>query len=213
MSITPLQMMKVCPSISLDTATKISNALNEVCPLYKMDTPDILHEFIANIAHESGCFQKLEENLNYRAERLMYVWPHRFRDIETAKKYEHNPRAIAERVYGSRKDLGNDNAADGWVFRGGGFIQLTGRMNYTLFLNYYNNAFEPKLSLPKMADLIRTDFKYAMHSACWFFAISKKLIPLAINDNLKAIVLRINGGLFGLNDRTFYYERAKKHIV
>lgn len=212
MIVTVLQLTKVCP-MPLDRAHKVVKALNEICPLYGMDSADILHEFIANAAHESGNFGTLEENLNYSAKRLTQVWPHRFPDLATAQKYSGNPKLLAEKVYGKRKDLGNVQVGDGWLFRGGGFIQLTGRNNYTLFLNYYNKNFTPQYTLSQMADLIRYDYKYAMHSACWFFAIAKNLIPLAISDDMKTIVKRINGGYIGLDHRTRLYELAKKYIV
>ncbi len=213
MNLTVFQLLKICPSLNLDRATKVVNALNEVCPLYGIDTPDIIHEFISNAAHESQNFTRLEENLNYSAARLMVVWPHRFPDMATAQKYSGNPKSLSEKVYGNRKDLGNDTPLDGWLFRGSGIFQLTGRKNFTLFLTYYNKRFGTTFTLSQMSDLIRYDWKYAVHSACWFFAISKGLIPLAIADNMKTIVARINGGYNGMDDRTKLLERAKKYIV
>ena len=213
MNLTVLQLLKICPSLNLDRATKVVNALNEVCPLYGINTPDILHEFLANAAHESQNFTRLEENLNYSAARLMVVWPHRFPDMGTAQKYSGNPKALAEKVYGGRKDLGNDTPLDGWLFSGGGIFQLTGRRNYTLFLTYYNKRFGAKHTLSEMAALIKSDWYYAVHSACWFFAVSKNLIPLAISDNMKELSKRINGGFIGMDDRMKLYERAKKYIV
>jgi putative chitinase len=50
-------------------------------------------------AHESGNFKMLVENLNYRAETLMKVWPKRFPTLEFAKQYERDPKKIANSVY------------------------------------------------------------------------------------------------------------------
>jgi putative chitinase len=213
MLLTPQQLMKVCTTLSSERATRVANAINEICPKYGIDTNDILHEFLANVAHESGEFRRLEENLNYSWLRLREVFPNRFPNNDVAKLYHRKPKEIAEKVYGFRQDLGNNHAGDGWLFRGAGFIQLTGRRNHTLFLSYYNEKFDPKYTLSQMADLLRYDYKYAMHSACWFFAIAAKLIPYAITDQMKPIVKRINGGYIGMTDRTRLYELAKKHIV
>ena len=213
MTITPEQLRKVCTTLSLERATKVCKALNEICPQYGINTPDIMHEFIANVAHECWEFRVAEENLNYSSARLRQVWPNRFPTDAIAAQYHRNPKLIAEKVYGGRADLGNVQKGDGWLFRGAGWIQLTGRRNHTLFLSYYNEKFSPKYTLSQMADLLRYDYKFAAHSACWFFAIATGLIPFAVADNMKHIVKKINGGFNGMNDRVRLYELAKKYIV
>jgi putative chitinase len=208
--INPCQLSQICPNLKGDRLTKVVNAINEICPQYGIVNYDILHEFLANVAHESGEFRLMEENLNYTAERLRKIWPHRFPTLKEAQNFAHSPQAIANKVYGGRADLGNTQPADGWIFRGSGFIQLTGRRNHTMFLSYYNTRFEPKKGLTEMAELLRKDTHFAMHSACWFFSIAKGLVPHAVNDNMKLIVKRINGAYIGMNERVKYYERAKQ---
>lgn len=205
--------MKVCTTMSAERATRVCNALNEVCPQYGINTPTIMHEFIANVAHECMEFRVAEENLNYSAAALRRTWPARFPTDAIAAQYHRKPKLIAEKVYGGRKDLGNTQNGDGWLFRGSSWIQITGRSNHTRFLSFYNEKFGTKHTLSQMADLLRYDYKYAAHSACWFFAIAAGLIPYAIADNMKHIVKRINGGYNGMNDRVRLYELAKKHIV
>lgn len=89
---------------------------------------------LATIAHETGQkMQPIEENLNYSAKRLTEVWPKRFPTLASAKPYASNPKALAGKVYGGRKELGNTQPGDGWRYRGRGLPQITGRANYAKF--------------------------------------------------------------------------------
>lgn len=204
-------LTKVAPTIKGQKAIDVAEYLDKICPLYGINAPDIFHEFLANILVESGEFNTLSENLNYSAKRLMAVWPKRFPTLDIATQYEHNPMKLANKVYGGR--LGNNYDNDGYTFRGAGAIQITGRDNTTNFTNYYNQKFVTKYSPEQMADLLRTDLSIAIHSACWIFAISFKLIDEAVNDEMNAIVKRINGGYTGFAERQQYYTQAKKYIV
>lgn len=88
---------------------------------------------LASVYHETGGkMQPTVENLNYTsAERLMQVWPSRFPTIASALPYVRQPQKLANYVYGSRN--GNrPGSDDGWLYRGMGDIQLTGRRNYEL---------------------------------------------------------------------------------
>lgn len=191
-------------------AADIAAQLNSICPLYQMDSPDVMHEFLANVLEESGEFSHCAENLNYSALRLMAVWKLRFPNIASTSGYVMNPQALAEKVYGGR--LGNIHPGDGWQFRGSGYIQLTGRDNFVIFANWMEKAGQLK-SPEEWAGIIRTGGTAAMHSACWFFAIAKNLIPLAIADNMKEVIYRINGGYTGEPERMKYYALCKKYIV
>ena len=169
-----------------------------------------MHEFLANVLVECGQFTVFAENLNYSAKRLTQVWPSRFPTIQDAIPYEHNPMKLANKVYAGR--LGNINEGDGYNFRGSGAIQLTGRSNITNFTNYFNAKFNTTYTPEQIAELLRTDLATTIHSACWFFAIAKNLIQLAIDDELKTIVKRINGGYIGLSERTNFYKKCVQYI-
>ncbi|KSV64026.1 lytic enzyme [Sinorhizobium sp. GW3] len=91
-----------------------------------------LAAILAEAYHETGgAMQPVSENLNYSAKRLTEVWPGRFPTIASAKPFANNPRKLANRVYGGR--LGNVADDDGWLFRGRGLAQITGRTNYAKF--------------------------------------------------------------------------------
>ena len=154
--------------------------------------------FIGQCAHESGNFKTLEENLHYKAESLMKVWPSRFPDMDTASKYANNPQLIANKVYSGR--MGNNEEGDGWAFHGRGLVQLTGRDSYTrcgesLGMDLISN---PELLLqPKGAAL----------SAGWFWS-KHGLNELADAQDYETMTKRINGGTLGLDDRIVKINKA-----
>ena len=109
-------------------AGALAAALESACQARAINTAARLCQFLGQIYHESGGLIRTHENLDYRAERLVQVWPKRFPTIASAAPYAHNPPALANLVYGGR--LGNTAPDDGWRYRGRGFIQLTGKANY-----------------------------------------------------------------------------------
>lgn len=80
--------------------------------------------------HEAK-FKPVRENMKYTAARIREVWPSRFKTAAAAIPYANNPQALANKVYGGR--LGNNKDNDGWLYRGGGWPQLTGKANYAKF--------------------------------------------------------------------------------
>lgn len=209
MLITEDQLKNIATRMPDPLVKEITGYINLICPDFGMNR-DILHEFLPNVLHESAEFTRLEENLNYSAKRLTEVWPTRFPNIAAAAPFANNPRALANKVYGGR--MGNEQRNDGWDFRGGGAIQLTGRGMYSAFARFMLDRFGMKRTAQEWAELIRTSQKWSMYAACWFFSVAKDLNDLAINDEMKVIVKRINGGFNGLDDRKMYYTLCKKYI-
>lgn len=189
----------------------VAAALDKICPTYGIDQPDIMHEFIARLCEECAEFNKFEENLRYSAPVLMKTWPKRFPTAQIAQHYAYNPIALANYVYGKR--LGNTEPNDGWDMRGSGAMQLTGRGIITEFTIFFNKKFNTKYTPMEMAELLRKDIDIAIHGACWYFAVSRRLIPLALSDKLLEIVKLINGGTNGLAETKIYYDRAVQCIV
>lgn len=101
---------------------------------------------LATVFHETGSkMLPMEENLKYTtAEQILKVWPTRFKDIEHARQYTNNPQKLANFVYGGR--MGNSGPDDGWLYRGRGLPQLTGKTNYIKF-NIASNP-DQALELP-----------------------------------------------------------------
>jgi putative chitinase len=123
-----------------------------------------LAHFLAQCALESTGFTATVENLNYRAARLMQIFPKYFRGVDPAA-YANNPAKIANRVYANRMGNGDEASGDGFKFRGRGYIQLTGKNNYTSFSTFVG---EDCVANP---DLVAT--KYPLASAAFYFNSNK----------------------------------------
>jgi putative chitinase len=166
-----------------------------------IDTPRRLQHFLAQIATETGGLHALEENLNYKAERLHQVWPGRFPSVEAAKPYAHNPEALANRVYRNRLGNGSTSSGDGWRYRGGGMMQTTGRDNYRAA----GHEDDP--------DALRTPGP-ALASALKFWRDhAPRLNVHADHDDLAGVRRIVNGGLNGIADARAYLASAKRIFV
>ena len=174
--------------------------LEDTFAKYDINTPERQTAFIGQCAHESGNFKTLEENLNYKPEALMRVWPSRFPDLAIAMKYAHNPEMIANKVYGGRMGNGPEETGDGWKYHGRGLIQLTGKENYA---NCGSGIGVDLLSNP---NLLNTP-EYAALSAGWFWG-KRGLNLLADSGDIETMTKRINGGLIGLEDRKAKIAKA-----
>ena len=172
--------------------------LNQVFVKYDLDTSKRQAAFIGQCAVESANFTRLQENLNYSAQRLTQVWPSRVPNISMAEPYANNPEKLADFVYAGR--MGNLQDGDGWKFHGRGLIQLTGRENYA------NCGSGIGVDLIDNPDLLLTP-KYAVLSAGWFFN-KKGLNALADTQEYGAMTKRINGGLTGLDERIAKITKA-----
>ena len=176
-------------------------AMCEILPLWGVDTVERVAGFIAQCGHESGGFRVLSENLNYSAKALNTIFPKYFRRAgRDANPYHRKPEMIANVIYASRMDNGDTNSGDGWRFRGGGILQLTGRYNYTEF----GKAVE--MSPEEAVDYVRTK-KGALDSACWFWDTNNINKYCDIHD-IVGMTKRINGGTIGLDDRKKHYIHA-----
>jgi len=162
-----------------------------------------LKHFFAQLDHESG-LKPISENLNYSANGLLKIFGKYF-GINSAVLFARMPEDIANKVYANRMGNGNECSGDGWKYRGRGFIQLTGKNNYTQLskdtgIEFINN---PDLLLNE-AD--------AMIAALWFWT-QNRLNRFSDADNVEGLTRAINGGYNGLAHRkelTIKYARIFK---
>jgi putative chitinase len=171
--------------------------------------------WLAQTAHESGGYTMLVENLNYRAATMVVCWPKRFAVLGpdgkpvkgkdgklTPNKFalalERKPEAIANVVYASRMGNGPTESGEGWLYRGRGLKQLTGKDNVT------RCGLALGVDLAAKPDLL-LEPEWAALSAAWFWSVNK-CGPLADADDFVGLTKKINGGTIGLEDRQRRYK-------
>lgn len=181
-------------------------ALNEMLPKYGITTDKRIASFISQCAHESMDFRVLEENLNYKEATLLRVFPRYFGPgKENAAEYAGKPEKIANYVYMDKNRskagaLGNTQEGDGFLFRGKGLKQVTGRSNTTAFGKTVGMTAE------EAAEYLMTK-KGALESALWFWG-SRNLNEVADTGDVVKLTKIINGGDIGLADRQARYAKA-----
>lgn len=189
-------------------------AINAICPRYGIDSPTRLAAFLAQAGHESMGFTRLVENLNYSAQGLANTWPNRYAENPAARektpnklalRLQRNPEAIANNCYANRMGNGPEASGDGWLFKGYGPFQLTGRGPRTDFARAIGkplNESEAYLLTPEGG----------IESACWFWT-TRNLTPLADAGKIDEISRKINGGTLGLLDRRARFEQAQSILA
>lgn len=166
-----------------------------------------LAHFLAQAGHESGGFRVTNENLNYSAKGLKGIFGKYFRrpdktfDEPKVLAYAKQPQKIANLVYANRMGNGPESSGEGFKFRGRGYIQLTGKQNYTAFdATVEDNILENP-------DLVAT--KHALSSAAWFWSkngLNKVADTGATDAVVTMITKRVNGGTIGLADRIKHFK-------
>ena len=173
----------------------------DVMTKYEINTPLRLAHFLAQCAHESGTFKVVYENFMYSADGLKKIFPKYFPGTLN-ESYAKKPELIASRVYGSRMGNGDEASKDGYKFRGRGYIQLTGKGNYTAFDQVVE---ENILANP---DLVAT--KYPLLSAAFFWNktnLNTVADKGADTATVTAVTKKVNGGTHGLDSRINYFNK------
>lgn len=193
------------------------DAVVKTCAEFEINTPERIAAFIAQTAHESGGYTMLVENLNYSDTTMAAVWPNRFAVLGADKKpikengknvpnafakaLHRKPEAIANTVYANRMGNGTIESGEGWLYRGRGLKQLTGKDNMTRCGQALG------VDLVSNPDLL-LEPEYAARSAGWFWK-ANNLSKFADVEDLEGMTKKINGGLIGIADRKARYEKVK----
>lgn len=181
--------------------------LKAAAAYYKLSPHRAAH-FFAQTAHESGGFKAFSENLNYGAKGLRGIFGKYFQTDAIAKAYERQPQRIANRAYANRMGNGDEASGEGWLFRGRGSLQLTGKFNFKAFSDYIGRP-----DVMTNPDIVATEL--AFESALWFFDKNKlwSICDKGINEAaIRELSSRINGSKnpHGLDDRRM---KTKKYAA
>lgn len=183
----------------------VYNELPNVISKFSINTINRMAHFLGQCSHESGNFKTTKENLNYSAQGLANTFPSRFAvdpkakikvPNALAKSIERKPQEIANNAYCDRMSNGNTASNDGFKYSGKGYIQLTGKDNYTLFDKFVDE------DIVKNPDLVAT--KYPLTSAGFFWNTNKinVLADVGIGDDIiTKVTKKINGGTLGIDSR------------
>jgi len=172
-----------------------------VAQKFQIDSALRLAHFLAQCGHESGGFRATQENLNYSAKGLNGIFKKYFPTEAVAAAYARQPEKIANKVYGNRMGNGSEASGEGYKFRGRGYIQLTGKDNYT--------AFGKAIGEDICANPDKVASTYALLSAAWFFnknGLHKMADGGASDATVTSITKRVNGGTIGLADRIKHFK-------
>lgn len=210
-SIAPIKEVVIPKSVSFDLSKlkghipdSVISQIPETASKFGITNKLRLAHFLAQCSHESGGFKATSENLNYSADGLKKIFPKYFPG-NLAESYAKNPEKIASKVYGGRMGNGDETTKEGYKFRGRGYIQLTGKSNYTNFTKFIG---EDCVANP---DLVAT--KYPLASAAFFFN-SNGLWSIcdkgATEADVTAVTKRVNGGTIGLADRIKHFNEFYK---
>ena len=197
-------MARSKPKLAVMSA--IVTAINEHGAEFGLDQTHRLAHLLAQVAVESGHFTALTENLNYSAKRILEVFGSRVKSAAEAQKLAGNPRALANRVYGNRRDLGNGGGDDGWNYRGRTPKQITGRANYRAFTQWARKRFPEAPDFEKEPERILEN-PWCGLAALWFWD-EKQVNRYADQNNIEMVSRTVNGGLNGYTDRLAYYTRV-----
>ena len=173
----------------------------DVMAKFNINTSLRLAHFLAQCGHESAGFKAVNENLTYGAKGLLTTFKKYFPTQALAEHYERKPELIASRVYGGRMGNGPEATKEGFKFRGRGYIQLTGKANYTEFDKVVTE------NILENPDLVAT--KYPLLSAGWFWGkngLNSLADKGATDADVTSITKRVNGGTIGLPDRIKHFK-------
>jgi putative chitinase len=199
--ITPQVLLVACerprPLLELEPW---ADAIRKACLKFDIDNIRRIAAFIGQMAHESDLTAR-SENLNYSVDGLLKTFSRDRISADDCRKYGRsalhpaNQQAIANCIYGGewgRKHLGNTEPGDGWMCRGAGPLQGTGRDNFGK-------------TLPEALEYART-LEGGIMFAGWFWE-ANDINRLADTPGVTDETRRINGGTLGLDDRKARFDR------
>lgn len=185
MNLTEQQILSAAPHALPHIVSAIVATAPVIFTKYEVTTRNRLLGFLSTASEESGGFTVLSENLNYSAARARQVFPAIFPTIEAAQPYAYQPQKFADKVYDGR--MGNVDPDDGWLFRGQGLIQITGRNNFTALAKATGL---PLLDTPAMV----TNDDHVLECSVALFAMYPGIMTWCDEGNFRAVWALVGSG-------------------
>lgn len=208
------RMWPHAPAAKIETICRISE---EVFAEYGIDDWNVVAELMANISHENGGGTIVRESGAYSEARINQIFgpghssakvtPEEARQIASLPVGKRGP-ALFDRVYnlpGSpklAKELGNHEPGDGWKYRGGGDLQLTGRGSYERIGKLTGHP-----EIVENPDLLANP-EISFKVACAEFAALGCIKPAKAGQS-KTVRVRVNGGNNGMSEVLVWVKRWK----
>lgn len=164
--------------------------------------------FMAQVLHESGALTLQFENLRYSAEGLVKTWPRRFRPLGPLEPedFANNPEKLANEVYGGR--MGNVGPGDGYLYRGRGLLQLTGKDSYARATTFLRQGTPGAPDLTREPDAV-VAAAWCLHVAAAEWA-ARGCNQAADQDDVAKVTRLINGGEIGLSERIMWTAKTRR---
>ena len=202
---------------SLGAPANVADAIANAVTLYGIKN---VPEFIGQMVVESKDFTAVVEDMNYSAQRMAEVWPARYAvDRKAVPKRPNSKalrlaaagaRAIANDVYGGR--MGNTAPNDGWLFRGQGYKQLTGKDNvrrYSLDTYGDDRVLQDPTMLQRLPD--------SVNSGGWFWKVNgidrygTDVLKISKAVNLGTVATKAMPN--GYTERVAATDKARKELA
>jgi putative chitinase len=161
-----------------------------------------LCHFMAQIYVETGGIRRLEENLKYtKPERLDLIFSAVRGTADAQALIDAGPEAIANRVYANKLGNRDEASGDGWLYRGSGYIQLTGRSNF--------RAIGAAIGVDLEGDPDAARAPATAAKVAFAFWDTRGCSSAADDGDVEAVTRLVNGpALLGLAERIDAAERA-----
>lgn len=204
LELTGEMLLRIVPKVGTQAdivASSLNQAINEAGITSRIGQA----MFIAQLAHESAGFTQLNE----MGGKVKYTFAKYQEKEADDKEYDYFFFMYDKDTPSPRRQkvalrLGNDKAGDGALYKGRGYIQLTGRSNYRQAGQALGLALERNPSEAATPSI-------AARIAAWFWRTRKlnSYTNVDSEENFKKVTRGINGGERGLADRQKYYNQAK----
>lgn len=211
----PATLRHLWPKATQAKIDSICEISAEVFDEHGIDDQHVIAQLMANISHENGAGTVVRENGNYTAIRIVEVFgPGKSSARVTAEEAHdlaRNPVGLFERVYNLphspklAKELGNCRKGDGFKFRGGGDLQLTGRGSYERIGKMTGHP--EILENPDLLADPKISFKVAVAE---FVALG--CIGPAKQRNTTLVRRKVNGGTNGLNEVSVWVRKWEQAL-